>query len=187
MKRRSLPLLFLGAMLLGGCTSRDPRGARFERVSSLTDQQEPAPSIQLLSEQGFQKLVRDRNGKILLLNFWATWCGPCVEEFSDLIKLSKFYGNNGVEVIGVSVDYPDEAESKVIPFLKKHHVTFKIYVAKFDKQEDFINTVDSSWNGAVPATFIYGPRGNRLYSWIGQGTYSRFKREIEKMKADEMH
>ncbi len=187
MKRGFLSQVFFVAVALSGCVSRDPRGARFERVSSLADQQEPAPAVQLLDEQGLQNLVRERNGKILLLNFWATWCRPCIEEFPDIIRLSKSFRKERLEVVGVSVDYPDEAESRVIPFLKKHRVPFKIYVAKFDRQENFINAVDSSWNGAVPATFIYGPRGHQRFSWIGQGTYSRFKKEIERVKSQMVH
>jgi thiol-disulfide isomerase/thioredoxin len=185
-KTRFLLPALLSTIVVCGCASRDPRGARFERVSNLAVRQETAPSVRVLDEQGLQKLVRNRNGKILLLNFWATWCQPCVEEFPDLIRLSKSYSKNELEVVGVSVDYPDETETKVAPFLKKHRVPFVIYVAKFDKQEDFINSVDTSWSGAVPATFIYDPQGIRRFSLIGQSTYSVFKREIEKVNARTM-
>ncbi len=177
----------MGIFMLCGCASRDPRGARIERVGLFDDQQSAAPSVQELDIQGLQRLVHDRKGTILLLNFWATWCQPCIKELPDLIRLSKFYKGNELEVVGVSVDYPDETKSKIIPLLKEHRVPFKIYVAKFDKQDDFINAVDTSWNGAVPATFIYGPRGTHRYSWIGQGSFSRFKQEVEKLKAGSLH
>lgn len=174
-------MALLSAVMLGGCVSRDPRGARFERVSSPGIQASLEPTVQLLDEQALHALIHERHGKTLFLNFWATWCQPCVAEFPDLVKLSESLSGSNVEVVGVSVDYPDEIESKVIPFLRKHRIPFKMYVAQFRKQEDFINAVDPSWNGAVPATFIYGPRGTQRYSLIGQGSYSRFKKEVEEV------
>lgn len=182
MLKRFLLTSLLSVLMLGGCGSRDSRGEQYERVNGLLDQKSPMSQVELLDKDGLRKLVQERNGRILLLNVWATWCQPCVAEFPDLIKLSNAYNKDRVEIVGISVDYPDEIESKVIPFLKNHNVPFKVYVAKFDKQEDFINAVNSSWNGAIPATFIYGTNGNRRFSLIGQGTYNRFKREVEKAR-----
>lgn len=169
-------------LVLGGCSSQDSRGERYERVSGLLDQKSPISSVDLLDRDGLRKLVQERSGRILLLNVWATWCQPCVAEFPDLVRLYNTYNKDTIEIVGISVDYPDEIETKVIPFLKKYNVPFKVYVAKFDKQEDFINGVNSSWNGAIPATFIYGTNGSQRFSLIGQGTYGRFKKEIEKAK-----
>jgi peroxiredoxin len=99
-----------------------------------------------------------------------------VEEFPYLVKLSK--DETYIEVVGISVDYPDEMNSKVIPFLMKLKVPFQIYVAQFEKQEDFIAAVDSTWNGAVPATYIFDRQGNQRFSVIGEQSYDQFKNEV---------
>jgi hypothetical protein len=73
-------------------------------------------------------------------------------------------------------------ESKILPFIKKHEVPFRIFVAKFAHQEDFINSVNPSWSGALPATLIYDQRGNQRLFLVGQGTFERFKKAIDTVK-----
>ena len=106
----------------------------------------------------------------------------CIEEFPDLVKLSRSYDERQVEVVGISTDYPDEVDSKIVPFLEKQNVPFRVYVANFDHQEDFINAVNRSWSGALPASAIYDPQGNQQFFLVGQGTFEDFKKEIDKLK-----
>lgn len=182
MTKQCLILYLLGLLVFSsGCAPRDRRGNLSGRSRELLNQKDIAPTIELIDKSGLQKLIQERNGKMLLLNFWATWCQPCVEEFPYLVKLSTSHEKNDLEVIGISVDFPDEVESKVVPFLTMHAVPFKVYVAKFDKEEDFINAVDVSWNGAVPATFIYDSLGKKQISLIGERSYDEFKKEIEQL------
>lgn len=138
--------------------------------------------VRTIDEKGLRKLIKTRNKKVLFLNIWATWCAPCVEEFPDLVKLSQHYNLNEVEVVAISADFPDEVESKILPFLKKQKVPFKTYVAKFENQDSFINSLNKSWNGALPATFIYDAKGKQRFFFIGKGDFDRFKNEIEKVR-----
>ena len=135
--------------------------------------------IELLNASGLQNIVHRRNGKILILNVWATWCLPCAEEFPDLNKIALGYDTDKVEVVGVSLDYADERESKVIPFIEKNNVPFKIYLAHFDSQEEFIDSVQKSWSGAIPATFIYDRNGRQKFILIGEQTFERFKAAVD--------
>jgi thiol-disulfide isomerase/thioredoxin len=139
-------------------------------------------SVEAIDERRLRALVRERKGRILLLNIWATWCVPCVEEFPDLVKLSKLYDPKRVEVVGISADFPDEVSSKILPFLRRQKVPFKNYVADFKDQGDFINAVNRSWSGALPATFIYDLNGRERFSLVGKGTFEQFKREIDKVR-----
>ena len=84
--------------------------------------------VEKINQATLEKLIKNRNGKVLFLNVWATWCAPCKEEFPDLVKLADKYKNLKVDIIGLSVDYTDEIDSKIIPFLKKNKANFKIYV-----------------------------------------------------------
>ena len=184
-------LLFMVAVLsiivlAGGCQSREsrePRESYSERTGKAIEDAAPSRRVELIDSAGLRKLMSERRGNVLLLNIWATWCSPCVEELPDLVRLSRSYGHAPVEIVGISVDYPDEIDSKVIPFLDSTSVPFKMYVAKFDKQEDFINALSTSWSGAVPATFIYDSEGKRRLSLVGQRTYTQFKRAVDKVIA----
>ncbi len=123
------------------------------------------------------KIIQNRDGKPLLINIWATWCMPCREEFPDLVKVSeKFKGK--VDVIGISVDFPDEINSKILPFAEKNKVNFKLYVNSESDQEKFINYFDKEWNGAIPATFIYDANGKQVKRIYGKKDYNFFSSSL---------
>lgn len=136
--------------------------------------------VNKINKEALLKLLKERNNKPLFLNLWATWCLPCKEEFPTINKLSKEF--NDVEFIGISIDYPEEVNTKIIPFLKSQNIVFTCYVNGFEKDEELINTLDGNWNGALPATFIYDKNGNRVSFLEGKKSYEEFKKEIEKVR-----
>ena len=138
--------------------------------------------VATLDEAGLKQLIAQRNGKILLLNVWATWCEPCREEFPDLIKLASDYKNSNVEVVGLSADYPDEVDSKIVPFLEKYQCNFKIYVQNFEDDAKLIQLLNQAWNGALPATFIFDQDGKQQMFLTGMRSYDDFKQEVEKVR-----
>ncbi len=137
--------------------------------------------VRVLNEMTLDSLLSDRNGKILLLNVWATWCMPCREEFPDLVKLAKSYDGDVVDIVGISADFPDEIDSKIVPFLKEQKVNFTNFVQNFEKQEDFINRLNEEWQGALPATFIYDSSGNQQRYLLGKQSYNSFRKAIEEV------
>jgi len=147
--------------------------------SNKTDDQSGV-AVHLLDEVGLEQLLTQRSGKILFLNVWATWCVPCREEFPDLVKLVEVYSARNIEFVGLSVDYPDEADSKVIPFLQDLHVNFKIYIQQFERQETLINRLNEDWRGALPASFIFDRSGQIISFLPGKHDFKTFSDEIEK-------
>ena len=139
-------------------------------------------AVELLDEQQLQQLVIQRNGRILFLNVWATWCLPCREEFPDLVKLAKSFSKRGVEFVGLSVDYPDEIDSKIRPFLEQNSVDFSIYVQNFSDKEQAINFLNEKWSGALPATFIYNSEGKQLHFLLGQHSFEEFCQLLEPLE-----
>lgn len=137
--------------------------------------------VEKLDEFGLQKLVSQRNGKVLFLNVWATWCIPCREEFPDLVQLSNEYKENKVEFVGLSVDYPDEISTKIIPFLRSVRANFKIYVQDFKDPAVLIQRLDANWSGAIPATFIFDAKGSLQVRFVGMGRYEQFKEQLDKI------
>lgn len=134
--------------------------------------------VEKINQSTLEKLIKNRNGKVLFLNVWATWCAPCKEEFPDLVKLADKHKNSKVDIIGLSVDYTDEVDSKIIPFLKKNKANFKIYVNDFDDVEDLINFINKNWNGAIPATFIYDKSGKQQKYILGMRDFDEFAKEL---------
>lgn len=173
--------LFLAVLIGPECRPNDQRNSHLAGGASTADGKQ-VETVEPIDKTGLEKLIKERNGRILFLNIWATWCAPCVEEFPDLVKLSRAYPEHEVEVVGISADYPDEVESKILPFIKRHDVPFRILVAAFERQEDFINGVNPSWSGALPATLIYDQHGNQRLFLVGQGTFDRFKKAIDTVR-----
>jgi thiol-disulfide isomerase/thioredoxin len=139
-------------------------------------------TVNPINEAEFQQLVQQRNGKILLVNVWATWCLPCREEFPDLVKLAEAYKESDVEIIGISADYADEIDSKILPFLREQKVNFQNYVRNFEDDEVFINSLNPKWRGALPVTAIYDREGNQQIFHLGEGDFEIFQQQIESVR-----
>jgi thiol-disulfide isomerase/thioredoxin len=172
-------LLLVLASIAPACRGTDDRNGLNSRGEKNTTS---AVTVVPIDKKGLKTLVEERHGKILLLNIWATWCAPCVAEFPDLVKLSRAYDTSKVEVVAISADYPDEIESKILPFLRKMNVPFRVYVAQFEHQEDFINAVNPAWSGALPATATYNAQAKQQMFHVGQLAFDDFKHEVDKIK-----
>ena len=175
-------LLFCSAIaFVVSCARKEQKAdAQREALSAATglDQMQ----IEAIDERGFRQLVMQRNGKALFVNLWATWCEPCKEEFPDIVKLSNEVAPSEMDFVAISLDYPDEVDSKIIPFLRENKITLKVYVADVKDQESFINTVNSVWSGALPATVLYDEKGRRRSFLVGQQDYETLKKEIGKLR-----
>jgi len=136
-------------------------------------------NVELIDKVKLDKLIKDRNGKVLLLNLWATWCVPCREEFPDLVKIQNTFPD--VEVVGISNDFKDEVETRIKPFLKKQNVTFTNYVNGFKVETELIDYLNEKWNGALPATFIYDTEGKLKVFAQGKKDYEFFRKELNKL------
>ena len=97
--------------------------------------------------------IKENNSKPLVVNFWATWCAPCVKELPYFEKLNQ--ENPNVKVILVSLDFEKQVESKLIPFLKKKKIiSTSIYLADKD-YNSWLPKIDKNWSGSIPATVIF--------------------------------
>ncbi|WP_317897421.1 TlpA disulfide reductase family protein [Aurantibacillus circumpalustris] len=99
------------------------------------------------------------NDTTYVINFWATWCKPCVEELPAFDSLSVLKSNSPVKVILVSIDFKEELGKKVMPFLAKHSVKSTCVLLDEVNGNDFIDRISPLWSGAIPATLI--KKGNK--------------------------
>lgn len=127
------------------------------------------------------EIMKLNEGKPVLVNLWATWCKPCVEEFPELLKIREEYKDKSLEVVLISLDFGHDAKEKTTNFLNKMGVDFESYLNAFKSDEDLINYFDMKWNGGIPATFVYDKSGKLSSSMIGKRTYEDFKKEVEKV------
>jgi thiol-disulfide isomerase/thioredoxin len=95
-----------------------------------------------------------KNDTLYVVNFWATWCKPCVAELPAFEKVSLEYKNKPVKVILVTLDFKETLKNRVIPFLKKNKYTAEVVLLDEVDGNKFINKIDSSWTGAIPATLL---------------------------------
>jgi thiol-disulfide isomerase/thioredoxin len=139
----------------------------------------PKADVQMVDRAGLKKALAAQKGKVVLVNLWATWCAPCVEEFPDLVKLDEKLRSKGLVVIGVSLDEPRDGD-KVVEFITKQKAAFPVYLRKGGDSDSFVEPVDKSWTGAVPTTFIFDRSGKRVGKpLIGGRSYAAFAAAVE--------
>ncbi|MBN8583627.1 MAG: TlpA family protein disulfide reductase [Ignavibacteria bacterium] len=134
----------------------------------------------ITSTDEYKELLDNSKGKVVLVNFWATWCPPCVKEFPELVKLYNDYKSKDFVLLFISLDDKSEYDSKLLPFLKKQGVDFTSYFGNFSNPETIMNYVDKSWQGEIPFTGIYNKDGILSKTLMGNKTYEQFETEIKK-------
>lgn len=137
-------------------------------------------ALTAVDETGFQKLVDSHKGKVVLYQFWATWCAPCRAEMPQLIRLEAKLRSQGFELVTISADEPeqDAAAEKV---LKQLAVRAPLYRKQAQSDDNFINSIDRKWSGALPALFLYDKQGHKVRSFIGETEMTDVESAIRKL------
>jgi len=131
--------------------------------------------------KGLADAIAKNKGKVVLVNFWATWCVPCREEFPDLVRLEKAYRARGVAVLGVSIDLPKDM-AKVEKFLSASAPDFPNYIKRVGgDDQDFIESVDPKWGGELPFTAVYGRDGKKAQVLSGKQSYGSFEKAVKSL------
>lgn len=127
--------------------------------------QEPV-SVQRADLGALKPLLKNDTDKLRLVNFWASWCGPCVREFPELVEINRMYRGRDFELVSVNLEGPDRKD-KVLAFLKKYEASFTNYVYDGDVYA-LMDLVDPKWPGAIPYTVLIKPGGEIIYRRLGQ-------------------
>lgn len=138
-----------------------------------------APKVVQIDTNALKNLLKP-NGKPRLINFWATWCDPCREEFPDLVKIDADYRDR-IEVITVSLDFLSEIDRDVPKFLSEMKAEMPAYLLKTDNEDEAIRAVSAKWQGALPFTILIGADGAEAYSRQGKFKTDILRPEIEKL------
>jgi len=140
------------------------------------------PDIRQIDFDGLKKLLeRDpKDARPLLLNFWATWCDPCREEFPDLVKIDNDYRAKGLNFVAVSLDDIADINTKVPDFLKELHAAMPVVLLNVNDPEPAIHLVDPTWQGDMPATFLYDKEGKIVFKHFGKIKPDELRAAIDK-------
>lgn len=137
-----------------------------EALKSLEKWDQEPVKLEALDEAGVAKLVKNESKKLLLVNVWATYCGPCVTELPELVTMNRMYRRRNFELITISMDEPEKKED-ALKVLREKKVAATNYIVTISKRDKFADLLDKEWQGPLPHTLLIGPDGKILYRKAG--------------------
>ena len=138
-----------------------------------------SPKVTIIDIEGLRKVLKP-GSKPLMINFWATWCDPCREEFPDLVKIDALYKGK-IDFITVTLDTPDEATTAVPKFLSLMKATMPTYLLHTPDEDAAIALVTPEWAGNLPLTIIYKPTGETAFLKKGKVHIDDLSLAIDKL------
>jgi thiol-disulfide isomerase/thioredoxin len=173
-------LLHLAIMaVIIGCSAKTPDNAPASLTASTANDSIPFPVYMSYGE--FEPHLLHANDTTYVVNFWATWCKPCVEELPFFEKLIAATANKPVKVLLVSMDFPKDIHPKLIPFVAKRKLErYVVALADLDYNA-WIDKVSTEWDGAIPFTLVYNKNGRQVKSGEMSG-YEELERLVESVE-----
>ncbi len=147
-----------------------------QKPEAIVPQQQALP-FEVYDYDGLVPLITKKDDKVHVVNFWATWCAPCIKELPYFEQIREDYKGDGLELLLVSLDFPRQYKSKLVPFLEQRKIGSEVVALDDVDQNRWIPAIDSTWSGAIPATIIY--KGNQRKFYEQSFSYEELKTEIE--------
>ena len=153
--------LFAFIILLSSCQSKTETEktniAESSKTSSSTTkavqtETKTSPQVDVVQFDAIESLMSDQSGNLQVINFWATWCKPCVKELPYFESAYEKHANNGVNFTLVSLDFVEDLDNKVIPFVERKELKSKVLLLDNTKYDTWISKVSEDWDGAIPIT-----------------------------------
>jgi thiol-disulfide isomerase/thioredoxin len=145
-------------------------------ASGMKGQNGPVPMVNFA---GFEPYLKSKSDTVYVINFWATWCGPCRRELPDMEKIHKDYSGRKVKVLLVSLDFPNQQKG-LQQFLLTNRITAPVLLLNEPDANAWIDKVDPSWTGALPATLIF--KGKDRLFFEKELTYQEVNSSIVTLK-----
>jgi thiol-disulfide isomerase/thioredoxin len=148
-----------------GCSTKWADKREDARRSLEKWDQEPV-RLEALDEEGVAKLAKNDTKQLLVVNVWATWCGPCVAELPELVTINRMYRRRPFRLVTISLDDAAKKE-EAVKVLREKHVSCTNYVTAFKDRDRFADRLDKQWEGPLPYTLVIAPGGKVLYRKAG--------------------
>ena len=142
---------------------------------SLAENRKSEKEIPVIDFKQLLPLLEKDNDTVYVVNFWATWCAPCIKEIPYFEQLGEKYRDQELKVLMVSLDMPNQVESKLIPYIEEHEMRNEVILLDDPRFNDWIPLVEKNWTGAIPATLVY--KGDSRVFHAGELIYP----ELEEM------
>lgn len=159
-----------------GCSVKWAEKSNWIEKSKAAWAKEPV-FLDTIGERALRVLVQNHSDKLRLINVWATWCGPCVTEFSEFITMNRMYRKRDFEFISISADETSK-QQKTLQFLIKMQASSKNYIFSGDSKYNLIEAIDPKWQGALPYTLLIEPGGKIVFAKEGIVDPSELKKAI---------
>lgn len=181
-RRQSLLVALSMIILLSGFSA--PAQSRAKRAGK-TRATVPRIAVRQIDLDGLRALLKRDNPRPLAVNFWATWCDPCREEFPDLVKINAEYAPKGLDFITITLDDLKDIKTGVPKFLREMRAPMPAYLLNVSDPEPSIKSVDPEWAGALPATFLYNQKGEIVFKHFGRVKPEELRAAIDKLVSSE--
>ncbi|NND52837.1 MAG: TlpA family protein disulfide reductase [Flavobacteriaceae bacterium] len=155
---KSVYLVLIMVLMTSSCKN-DPKPT-VKNESQVTAVSE---DLEIFDYEGLAPLLNMKDDKTYVVNFWATWCAPCIKELPYFEELNQNYKGKNVEVVLVSLDFPRQYEKKLIPYIKEKNLKSKVVALDDPNMNSWIPKVNKDWTGAIPATIIYNKNKREFY------------------------
>lgn len=137
-------------------------------------------ALPTVDEAGYQKAVAAQKGKVVLVNFWATYCVPCRAEMPQLVAMQNRLKAKGFTLVTISAD-EQEQEAAAQQFLQKNNVPQPSYRRQAKDDDKFINFIDPKWSGALPLSILYDRSGKKVQTFHGAVKLPELEAQINKL------
>jgi len=154
----AMHILYVTVVLLLNFSCDDKK----ESVAQVPDNSQ-IPDLKIVDFSGLKPYLNKTDDKTYIINFWATWCAPCIKELPYFEEITQQYQGKEVEVILVSLDFPRQFESKLKPFIADKNLQSEVIALNDMDMNSWIPQVDESWSGAIPATLIYNKNQRQFF------------------------
>ena len=139
--------------------------------------------VRLITISNLDKRISKGKDTTYIINFWATWCVPCIKELDSFEKLNKAYKNEKIKVLLVSVDFKSKLNNTLADFVKKRNLKSEVLLLDENNEQEYINRIDTSWSGAIPATLFI--KNNQRKFLEKEFTYTELVKEYQSIKSRE--
>ena len=139
----------------------------------------PKTAIDVIKWNDLEAIINKQDDKTYIINFWSTWCPPCIKEIPEFERINTEFKDQGVEVIFVSLDAKTTLESTLIPFVEKKKIKSRMVLLDEPDFNSWIPKVDKDWSGAIPTTLIINSSKKIKKLHEGTYTYQQLKEEIK--------
>jgi thiol-disulfide isomerase/thioredoxin len=138
------------------------------------------PKLTPVNEAGYRQLVAAHKGRVLLVNFWATWCKPCRAEMPDLVKLAERLQAKGLDMVSISADEPEQ-EPEARKFMAATKVPGPLFIKNAADDDKFHAAIDAKWMGELPALILYDRNGKKVQALLGEKPVKDLEAAIAKL------